>query len=139
MRNVAVINNKDINQLNEPLKALAAYYSTLAGSDCDRGTCELTTALGLGNQGSREHKEIITKWFNVNPVTEDRLKVNFFLPASGSSVFSDYAFLIFTVKNDTVCVKYEVNYYNHGKGSLKKGVDKILFSNNKLTILEQTL
>jgi hypothetical protein len=34
---------------NEPLRALAAYYSSLADSNCDGHTCGLTTALGLGS------------------------------------------------------------------------------------------
>jgi len=47
------INQTTVDSLDEPLKAIAAYYSALGGSYCDQDTsfvetCELTTALGLG-------------------------------------------------------------------------------------------
>lgn len=55
------INHSAIDKLDEPLRAVAAYYSGLGGGGCQQGdspdeTCELTTALGLGKQGSKSTK-----------------------------------------------------------------------------------
>ena len=49
--------------LNEPIRALAAFYAAMGGSMCDGENCELTTALGLGKQGSEIHKNLIKKYF----------------------------------------------------------------------------
>jgi len=63
------INQTAIDSLDEPLKAIAAYYSALGGSYCQQDsnsieTCELTSALGLGTQGSDMHKALIKNWFS---------------------------------------------------------------------------
>ena len=61
------INTDDIAKLPEPLKAFAALYSGLGGSGCEKGSCGLTTALGLGKQGSQAQKELVKKWFQKMP------------------------------------------------------------------------
>ncbi|MFP3593797.1 hypothetical protein [Chryseobacterium sp. SIMBA_038] len=57
------INETAIQKLSEPLKAIAALYSGLGGSNCQGENCELTTALGLGKQGSQAQKDLVKKWF----------------------------------------------------------------------------
>ena len=57
------INKDDIKKLTEPLRALAAFYSAMGGTMCNDDECELTTALGLGKQGSDAHKILIKNIF----------------------------------------------------------------------------
>jgi hypothetical protein len=56
---VAEINKSDIDKLSQPLKALAAYYSALAGTNCDGNNCELTSALGLVARDPMNTKKLL--------------------------------------------------------------------------------
>ncbi len=42
---------------------MAALYSAMGGTNCIDQQCELTTALGLGSQGSEAQKALIQKYF----------------------------------------------------------------------------
>lgn len=126
------INLKDIKKLSEPLKALAALYAALGGTNCDGTTCELTTALGLGNQGSDEHKNLIKKYFTNDKLADDILKQDCYLPPSGARSFSEYSFINIYDKGDTVKVKYELSSISGHDGdvTVKKDTDTYIFENN---------
>src|SRR5690606_2892123 len=79
------IDRATIEKLNEPLKALTAFYSAMGGTMCSGDFCELTTALGLGKQGSDKHKNIIMKYFPNDKVAETVIKQNCYLRPSGAS------------------------------------------------------
>ena len=105
------IKQSAIDKLDEPLKAIAAFYSAMGGSSCfqdttDTETCELTTALGLGNQGSEQHKALIKKWFPDDRVANQLLSQDCYLRPSGASTFSDYVYLSLTRHADTVVVSF---------------------------------
>jgi len=58
------INNDFIKNASEGEKALLAYYCYFFSTNCkDSKHCVLTEALGLGQQNSKEHKALVTKWF----------------------------------------------------------------------------
>ena len=64
------INTAIITGLPEYLKGLAALYSAMGGTDCIELHCELTSALGLGKQGSDAQKNMIKKYFPDDKVAQ---------------------------------------------------------------------
>jgi len=129
------INQPAVQQLTEPLKAIAAYYSAMAGSNCNGTSCELTTALGLGNQGSEAHKNIIGKWFKQDKTAKQLLKQDCFLPPNTSSSFNDFAYLRLQVNGNTVTVSYKILYYNHGKSTyVTSDTDQLLIKHDSIFV-----
>lgn len=138
-QNPGAINKADLEKLSEPLKALAAFYSGLGGTNCDGENCDLTTALGLGKQGSDAHKNIIQRWFPNNKAAEQLISQNFYQPPNSSSNFSDYQFLDFEQQGDTVTVKYNLLVYSHGKSTIMKGPDKYIIEGNSIETLNRNI
>jgi hypothetical protein len=69
-----VLDGEALSCLSNAERAAVAYIGTTLGTDCDwvRGTdlsapehmdCKLTTALGLGNQCEKKHKDFLVEWF----------------------------------------------------------------------------
>jgi hypothetical protein len=133
------INSSDISKLSEPLLALAAFYSGLGGSNCYGETCDLTTALGLGNQGSSEHKNLISKWLPGDKAAKQLLAQDCYQRPSGASSFSDYEFLLLKQIGDTVIVNYNLMYWNRGNVVNIKGPDKYLIDGNHLQTLNRNI
>jgi len=132
---------KDIDRLNEPLRALAAYYSALLGSNCIDSEhleiCELTTALGLKYQGSEEYLKILAKWYPNNTKVKRMIDEHCFVIAPGASMFSDLWDLNFTVKHDTVFIAYRYSFYDHGKSSFTNGKDIAVIKHNEILFLNR--
>jgi hypothetical protein len=133
------IDTTTIEKLNEPLKALTAFYSAMGGTMCSGEYCNLTTALGLGKQGSEKHKSLIEKYFPNDKVAETVLKQNCYLRPSGASSFSDYEFLTITDKGDTVLVDYKLMYYNRGEIEWTEGPDIYMFKDNEFEKIKRNL
>jgi hypothetical protein len=128
---VSEINKEDVNKLNEPLRALAAYYSALAGNNCDGTNCGLTSALGLGVQGSNNHIDLIKKWLPNDTIARTLVRQNCFQSSNGSSYFTNYKSLIFDINKDTVIVKFVILKFDHGKTSLQGETDTAIVHNNE--------
>lgn len=137
IKNDGNIDTNEIKKLSEPLKAMAALYSSMAGTSCDTTTCELTTALGLGDQRSEAHKSLIKKYFPNDKVAKVVVKQDCILSRAGSSDFSEYAYLTITSVKDTVEVYYKVDFYDHGKDSMIENYDTYLFRNNQYNMLRR--
>lgn len=133
------INYKQIGKLEEPLKAISAFYSAMGGSYCNADSCELTTALGLGKQGSEAHKKLILKYFPDDKVAKTVIKQDCYLRPSGASTFSEYEYLTLSVIKDTVKVYYSLSYYNRGELSTTKGPDIYIRENNRFRMLKRNL
>ncbi len=134
-----VIDTTVIKNLSEPVLALAALYSGLGGSNCSGDSCELTTALGLGLQGSEKHKAIIAKWFPQDSAAKQLLTQDCYQPPSGASTFSNYNFLEIVQHADTVTVNYTLMYWNRGNTTILKGPDSYLLGNNQFTTLHRNI
>jgi hypothetical protein len=132
------IDTSEINKLNEPLRALTALYSALAGTECDTSTCELTTALGLGSQGSEVHKSLIKKYFPADKLAKNLIIQDCYLRPGGASTFSEYAYLTITQTKDTFKVNYKVNFYDHGNDSYTKRLDVYLLRNNQFKAIHRS-
>ena len=123
------LNYSLINSLPPSLKALAAFYSALGGTNCADQRCELTTALGLGNQGSPAQKELISKYFPGDKVANLLIGQDCYLSPCGSSSFSNFVFLSFTEKGVEVEVNYELDVLNHGNVKKIFGPDIYMMNN----------
>lgn len=123
------LNNSLINTLPPSLKALAAFYSALGGTGCADQQCALTTALGLGNQGSAAQKNLIIKYFPGDKVANLVIGQDCYLAPSGSSAFSNFVSLSFIKTGDLVEVDYELDVYNHGNIKKIHGPDIYLLNN----------
>ena len=133
------VDTNEIKKLNEPLKGLLALYSAMGGTNCNGDSCELTTALGLGEQGSDAHQALIRKYFPEDKVAKAVLAQACYLRPSGASSFSEYEYLTLSTFKDTVKVYYRQYFYDHGKTSSIKGPDIYYFHNNKYQMLKRKL
>src|SRR4051812_44499084 len=109
------LNTQVITKLPPNLKAMAAFYSAMGGTNCIDRECALTTALGLGNQGSEAHKSLIEKYFPDDKAAKLVLSQDCYLPPASASTFSNFAALSFIVNGDSVRVNYQLNVFEHGK------------------------
>jgi hypothetical protein len=111
------------------LKGLAALYSAMGGTDCIELQCELTSALGLGKQGSDAQKNMIQKYFPEDKVAKLVIGQDCYLSPSGSSSFSDFQALSFTVTGDIILVNYQLVIIEHGHAKNINGPDIYIFKN----------
>jgi hypothetical protein len=111
------------------LKGLAALYSAMGGSDCIELHCELTSALGLGKQGSDTQKNLIKKYFPDDKVAKLIIGQDCYLPPSTSSSFSNFKFLSFTIFKDSIQVNYQLAVQDHGNVKNINGPDIYIFKN----------
>lgn len=116
-----------VKKLPPSLRALAAFYSAMGGTDCIELTCQLTTALGLGKQGSAEQKMLIQKYFPGDKAAELVVGQECYLPPNGSSSFSSFQSLIFKVNGSDIIVNYRIAVYDHGNVKLIDGPDLYSF------------
>ncbi len=121
------INKAVVSTLPPSLRALAAFYSAMGGTQCAELQCELTTALKLGKQGSDEQKSLIQKYFPGDKAATLVVGQDCYLPPSGSSSFSNFQFLDFNVKGDSVQVNYELDVFDHGTTKKINGPDIYIF------------
>ncbi len=133
------INIAIVNQLPEPIKALAAFYAAMGGTNCTGEECGLTTALGLGKQGSDEHKSLIRKYFPDDKVAEAVLTQNCYLRPSGASAFSDFEYLTISIDGDSVMVSYKLLDYNHGTSSFTTGPDSYYYTDSIYKMVNRNL
>jgi hypothetical protein len=123
------LNVKLIESLPPSLKGMAALYSAMGGTNCIDQQCELTTALGLGNQGSEAQKALIHKYFPNDKAAILLIGQDCYLPPDSSASFSNFVSLAFTVNEDQVTVNYELNVLNHGVVKKIQGPDMYEFKN----------
>ena len=118
-----------VKALPANLKALAAFYSAMGGTNCREQECALTTALGLGKQGSDAQKMMIQKYFPDDKVAKLVVSQDCYLPPSSSSSFSNFAALSFVVLGETIQVNYQLYVYDHGNMKIIKGPDIYSYKN----------
>lgn len=131
------IDRDAIDRLSTPYKAVAAFYASLAGSLCEGDSCGLTTALGLGKQGSALHQSLIKKYFPNDKVATLLLAQECALPPSGASCFSEYEYLTIASKGDTCIVDYNILTYARGDSKWTHGPDKYLWDGHVFHMLQR--
>jgi hypothetical protein len=128
-KNTGKINKSVLARLPPAFRGLAAFYSGMGGTGCMDRQCALTTALGLGDQGSADQKKIIKKYFPDDKAADLVIGQDCYLPPTGSSSFSDFRYLSFTVLGNNVQVNYELDVFNHGNIKKIRGPDVYLLKN----------
>jgi len=134
-----IIDTTEIKRLDDPLKALTAFYSALAGTNCDTSTCDLTTALGLGTQGSDAHKALIKKYFPNDKLAKEVVAQNCYLRPDGASTFSEYCYLTITTSKGEIKVDFKVYFYDHGNDSYLTRQDTYLFQNHIFKVVKRKI
>jgi hypothetical protein len=119
-----------IQNLPPNLRAMAAFYSAMGGTGCIDLTCGLTTALGLGNQGSDAQKSLIEKYFPNDHAATLVISQDCYLPPSSASTFSNFVTLDFIVNGESIQVNYQLNVYEHGQLKIIRGPDVYTYKNH---------
>jgi hypothetical protein len=133
------LNKTLVAGLPPSLKALAALYSAMGGTNCVDLQCELTTALGLGRQGSDAQKTMIQKYFPDDKAAKLLIGQDCYLPPTGSASFSNYKALSFTVSGDSIRVNYQLDIYNQGNTKTIQGPDLYIFKNQVFKNIKRVL
>jgi hypothetical protein len=126
-QNKAGVNLSVIKQLPENLKAMAAYYSAIGGTHCMQQSCRLTTALGLGNQGSPEQIKLIHQYFPDDKVAKMVCGQNCYLPPDSSAAYSNFLYLSFLVSGNHVQVNYKLAVFDHNRKKMISGPDSYIY------------
>lgn len=111
------------------IKAMAAFYSAIGGTECLDQECVLTGALGLGKQGSNAQKELIEKYFPADKVAKLILGQDCYLAPGSSSSFSNFLSLSIFVHGNIVQVNYRLAVYEHGNMKIIQGPDVYKYGN----------
>jgi hypothetical protein len=112
------------------IKAIAALYSAMGGTECLEQECVLTTALGLGNQGSEAQKDLIKKYFPGDKVASLVLGQDCYLPPGSSTSFSNFLSLSITIHGNIATVNYRLAVYDHGNMKIIQGPDTYTYNIN---------
>lgn len=112
------------------IKAMAALYSAIGGTECLDQECVLTGALGLGKQGSDAQKELIGKYFPTDKVAKLILGQDCYLAPGSSSSFSNFLSLSIFANGNTVQVNYRLAVYEHGNMKIIQGPDRYVYGNH---------
>jgi hypothetical protein len=124
------VNMTTIKKLPPQLHALAAYYSAIGGTKCTEHTCLLTTALGLGDQGSKQQIDLIQKYFPEDKVAKMLCSQNCYQPPDSSATYSNFNYLNFVIEGEIVQVNYQLTVYEKGHVQIYKGPDLYTFKNH---------
>ena len=91
--------------------------------------CTLTTALGLGKQGSDAQKMLIQKYFPDDKAAKLVIGQDCYLAPNSASTFSNFASLSFVVSGENVRVDYALKVYEQGNLKVINGPDIYVFKN----------
>lgn len=116
------LNDNYIKHCKEQVRAILAFYSTQAGTDCwwsddhpNKGysnlSCKFTKTLGLGFQCSDTQLNFIKKWFPADLILLDEADNCYSAPYT-ATVQSAYNELFIEILADKIVVKYEITGVN---------------------------
>lgn len=118
--------------LPEPEKAILAYYAASANAGCDlQGNCKLTEALGLGKQGSKEHQDLLTKWFKKDKKVEDFIKKKFAVTQQGDPQHKLIDNLQLRRESNEVDVRFLYKFITKDREGMQEGEDAYEIDKNQ--------
>lgn len=130
------INTEYIKNSSEQEKALLAYYCYFFNTSCkDSRHCQLTEALGLGEQGSKEQKALVSKWFN-DAETLDLAKEGGRITPDGAKNMAWYEEIKLVKKgSDLVCVRYLSTWKTPNQEGKGRGTDEYQFEASRIKVI----
>jgi hypothetical protein len=129
------INTEYLKTCSEQEKALLAYYCYFFNTSCkDSKHCQLTEALGLGEQNSKAHKDLVLKWFTDDETVQLAKEGGRITPA-GTKNMAWYEELKLTKKGDLVIVRYSSAWKTDNAEGKGKGNDEYQFEANKIKVI----
>jgi hypothetical protein len=130
------INSEYLKNSTEQEKALLAYYCYFFNTSCkDSKHCQLTEALGLGEQNSKEHNALVKKWFN-DQETLDLAKEGGRITPDGSKNMAWYEEIKLVKKgSDLICVRYLSNWKTANQEGKGRGTDEYQFEANRIKVI----
>ncbi len=133
------INNEFIKSATEEEKALFGYYCYFFNTSCaDSKHCKLTEALGLGEQNSKAHQQLVLKWFN-DSETVDLAKEGGRITPTGTKNKSWYEELRMIKKGGGLVIVQYISAWStpslNGKG---KGLDEYEFTPDRIKVINRS-
>ena len=129
------INTEYLNTITEEEKALLAYYCYFFNTSCaDSKHCQLTEALGLGEQNSKEHKKLVEKWFT-DDETKQLAKEGGRITPNGSKNMGWFEELKIAKKGDLITVRYASAWSTPTSSGKGKGTDEYQFEPNRIKVI----
>lgn len=133
----AIINNKLISSLGEAEKAILAYYCLEFNTSCmDARHCKLTEALGLGEQGSSEHLNLVAKWLK-DQETKDLVKMGGRVTPNGAEPLAWFERITMLRDGNSVQVFYISNWVSHDLHGKGQGYGNYLIQNGEVKVLSR--
>lgn len=130
------INTEYIKNASEAEKALLAYYSYFFSSDCkDTKHCKLTEALGLGEQNSKAHKELVTKWFNDEETVQLVKEGGRIMPPSDKNKAWYEEIKLVKKGSDLVVVRYHSAWSTANAEGKGRGTDEYQIEPNHIKVI----
>jgi hypothetical protein len=133
--NEPYINNDFIKGCTEQEKALLAYYCYFFNTSCaDSKHCELTKALGLGEQNSKEHQKLVLKWFT-DQETMQLAKEGGRITPNGAKITAWYEEIKLVKKGSLIVVRYSSAWKTSAQEGKGRGTDEYEFTPERVKVI----
>jgi hypothetical protein len=131
------INEDFIKTASEQDKALLAYYCYFFNTSCaDAKHCKLTEALGLGEQNSKAHRDLVLKWFN-DEETVSLAKQGGRITPAGAKNMSWYEELNLVKKGKLVVVRYYSSWSTPSMSGKGRGTDEYEYTPDRIKVISR--
>ena len=130
------INTAYLKTAPEAEKALLAYYCYFFNTNCkDAKHCVLTEALGLGEQNSTAHRDLVMKWFT-DDETVQLAKEGGRITPEGCENMAWYEELKLVKKgSDLVVVRYSSAWKTKNQDGKGRGTDEYQIEANRIKVI----
>ncbi|MGZ3864391.1 MAG: hypothetical protein ACXVPN_03690 [Bacteroidia bacterium] len=132
------INNEYIKTATEEEKALLGYYAYFFNSSCaDSKHCQLTSALGFGEQNSKEQQTAVLKWFS-DDETRQLAKEGGRIKTDGSDPGAWYESIKLVKKGNLIIIRYVSKWKAKTMEGTGLGTDEYEFEPSRIKVISRT-
>lgn len=129
------INSEYLRNASEQEKALLAYYCYFFNTCCkDARHCELTEAIGVGEQNSKAHKDLVMKWFSDEETTQLAKEGGRITP-EGAQNMAWYEEIKLVKKGDLIIVRYHSAWKTPNQEGKGRGTDEYQVSDKQIKVV----
>lgn len=133
--NEPYINEEFLKTASESEKALLGYYCYFFSSNCkDSKHCDLTKALGYGDQNSKDHKTAVNKWF-ADDETKQLVKEGGRVTPTGAKNMSWYEEIKLVKKGELTVVRYLSAWKTDKMEGKGRGTDEYQITTDKIKVI----